>query len=223
VMPAFDLQDQSASFHVVVNPLVDWIWIGFGVLALGTIIALLPEVAFSFAVAGMPLAAEPTKTTGALLLVLMLGLSAPLRAQHMESAQSVPVVARTPLERAMQKRIICMCGTCGRQLLSECQCSIAQGMRTQLARLVADGKSEDEIVQYYIAKYGSQEPLAAPLDRGFNRLAWAVPYALGIGGFAMISVVAVKWSRRRQAPPAVVTEHDAAAEARLDEELRNLD
>ena len=42
VMPAFDLKDQTASLHVVINPLVNWIWVGFGVMALGTGIALLP-------------------------------------------------------------------------------------------------------------------------------------------------------------------------------------
>ncbi|MFB3855334.1 MAG: heme lyase CcmF/NrfE family subunit [Vicinamibacterales bacterium] len=54
VMAAFDLEDQSASFQLVVNPLVNWIWIGFGVLALGAGIALLPERAFGFAVAKLP-------------------------------------------------------------------------------------------------------------------------------------------------------------------------
>ncbi len=29
VMPAFDPKDQSASYHIVINPLVDWIWFGF--------------------------------------------------------------------------------------------------------------------------------------------------------------------------------------------------
>src|SRR6188508_2245257 len=70
VMPAFDLKDQSASLHVVINPLVDWIWIGFGVMALGTGIALLPERAYSFAVAKLP--AEAISTTTALLVVLSL-------------------------------------------------------------------------------------------------------------------------------------------------------
>ena len=28
-------------------------------------------------------------------------------------------------------------------------------------------------------KYGSQEVLAAPIDKGFNRLAWLLPYAVG--------------------------------------------
>ena len=30
VMPGFDLQDQSVTLQVVINPLVDWIWVGFG-------------------------------------------------------------------------------------------------------------------------------------------------------------------------------------------------
>ena len=42
---------QTASLQIVVNPLVNWIWIGFGVMAFGTGIALLPERAFSFALA----------------------------------------------------------------------------------------------------------------------------------------------------------------------------
>jgi cytochrome c biogenesis factor len=37
-----------------VNPLVDWIWMGFGLMALGTGIALLPEGTYSFALAKLP-------------------------------------------------------------------------------------------------------------------------------------------------------------------------
>ena len=75
---------------------------------------------------------------------------------------------------------------------------------------------------------GSQEPLAEPIDRGFNRLAWAVPYLVGAGGLAFIGTVAVKWSRRRDADdaqPGVAGERvaDSALESRLDDELRDLD
>src|ERR1700733_2132235 len=38
-----DLGSQTASLQININPLVDWIWFGFGILALGTGIALLPE------------------------------------------------------------------------------------------------------------------------------------------------------------------------------------
>jgi cytochrome c-type biogenesis protein CcmF len=227
VMPAFDLKDQSASLHVVINPLVNWIWVGFGIMALGTGIALLPERAYSFAAARFP--AEAATTTTALLVLLFLtGLAAPVWAQHSESGMTVPVVARTPIERTMQKRLICMCRDCGRQLLAACQCGYAFRMRAELAQLVADGKSEQEIVDYYLAKYGSQEPLAEPIDRGFNRLAWAVPYLLGAGGLALVGTVAVKWSRRRDtedAKPVVAGDRvaDSELESRLDDELRDLD
>ena len=52
---------------MTVNPLVNWIWFGFAVMALGTGIALLPESAFAFAVAKIPGGAATT----ALLLVLL--------------------------------------------------------------------------------------------------------------------------------------------------------
>jgi cytochrome c-type biogenesis protein CcmF len=54
VMPAYDVNDQSMSLQVVVTPLVNWIWMGFGILVLGTGIALLPERAFTFALARVP-------------------------------------------------------------------------------------------------------------------------------------------------------------------------
>jgi len=69
VMAAFDLQTQSATLHVVVNPLVNWIWAGFGVLALGTLIALLPESSYALAASRVPGGAA---TTLPLLLALLL-------------------------------------------------------------------------------------------------------------------------------------------------------
>ena len=54
VMPAYELGDQSMSLQVVVNPLVNWIWAGFGVLLIGTGIALLPERAFALALSRLP-------------------------------------------------------------------------------------------------------------------------------------------------------------------------
>jgi cytochrome c-type biogenesis protein CcmF len=59
VMPAYDLGDQSMSLQVVINPLVNWIWFGFGMLVIGTGIALLPERAFEFALNRVP-ASAPT-------------------------------------------------------------------------------------------------------------------------------------------------------------------
>ncbi len=54
VMPAYELGEQSMSLQVVINPLVNWIWAGFGLLVIGTGIALLPERAFAFAAGRVP-------------------------------------------------------------------------------------------------------------------------------------------------------------------------
>jgi cytochrome c-type biogenesis protein CcmF len=228
VMPAFDPKDQSASYHIVINPLVDWIWFGFAVIAIGTGIALLPERAYSFAVAKLP-SEIATTTTSLIVLLAVLGAAGDARAQHVETGTTIPVIARSPLEKAMQKKLICMCRTCGRQLLSECTCSKAVEMRAELAKLVADGKNEQQIVDFYIAQYGSEEPLASPIDRGFNRLAWAVPYVLGSAGLLLVGMVAVRWTRRQPGTPTDAPQTEAAEradpalESRLDDELRDLD
>jgi len=218
VLAGFDVQAQSATLHLVINPLVNWIWAGFVILALGTFIALLPERAFNFATGRVPAGAATT-------MLLLLVLVAPLRAQHTEGVSEAFLVPRTPLERDLQKEIICMCGTCGRKRLSECTCGMAASMRGEVARLVGEGKTREQVYEYFMAKYGSQEPLASPLDEGFNRLAWAVPYLIGLVGAASIGTLAVRWSRSRPAAAAVDVPvgADPELEQRLADELRNLD
>jgi cytochrome c-type biogenesis protein CcmF len=226
VLAAYEVQTQNATYAVTINPLVDWIWLGFGVLAFGTGIALLPERAFVFAGAKLPAGAVTTS-----LMLLLLLLPVPARAQHVESPQNVAVIPKTPLERQLQHEIICMCGTCGRQRLSDCQCGIAAAMRTELAGLVAKGMTREQVYQYYIDKYGSQEPLASPIDKGFNRVAWALPYVAGGTGAALLGFVAIRWTRREDAVPSAaassgdsgVAPEDPALRARLDDELRDLD
>jgi cytochrome c-type biogenesis protein CcmF len=216
----------------VVNPLVNWIWLGFGVLALGTGIALLPERAFNYALARLPPEASIPAAAAPLILLLLLVPTTSAFAQeagllpHEQLEQTVLLVPKTELEKDLHRSIICMCGTCGRKNLAECTCSEAARMRSEIAGLVSQGKSRDEIVQYHIDKYGSQEPLAAPLDRGFNRLAWLLPYALGAGGLVVAALAAVRWSRHAAAASRrgdEATESSPELEARLDDELSQLD
>jgi cytochrome c-type biogenesis protein CcmH/NrfF len=97
-------------------------------------------------------------------------------------------------------------------------------MRVELAGLVASGMNADQVVKYYVDKYGSEEVLAAPINRGFNQLLWALPYAVGAVGIVVIGGLAIRWSRRRAAQqPAAITAADPELERRLDDELRDLD
>jgi cytochrome c-type biogenesis protein CcmF len=74
VMAAYDVQQQTGQFHVVVNPLVNWIWAGFGLLAFGTLIAMLPERSFAFSTATAPGAAGSAGPAGSASVTTKAGL-----------------------------------------------------------------------------------------------------------------------------------------------------
>jgi cytochrome c-type biogenesis protein CcmF len=220
VLAEYQVDTQAASIQVKVNPLVNWIWFGIAVMFIGTIIALLPERAFAFAAQKVPAGAA---TTSMVLLIVLAG-GTTLRAQtHVDTGRPVALLSRSPLEKTMQGKIVCMCGTCGRQRINECTCGTAEQMRIELAGLVNKGMTEDQIVTYYVTKYGSEEVLASPIDRGFNRIAWFLPYVIGVAGVAFIGAMAVRWSRRRPARQETIASGDPELERRLDEELRDLD
>jgi cytochrome c-type biogenesis protein CcmF len=231
VLAGFDAERQTATLHIVINPLVNWIWLGFGVMALGTGIALLPERAFAFGVAKASADTAGGAATTTLLLLLAIGLTlwpATAHAQHSEgvAAESAYLVPQSDLERDVQKELVCTCGGCGRQRVSECTCGIAANMRKQIAMLVAEGKTREQIKQYFVDQNGSEEPLVVPTDKGFNRLAWAVPYVVGSLGAVGAFGLALRWSRAKSsatANPADATPVDPALEDRLSNELRDLD
>jgi cytochrome c-type biogenesis protein CcmH/NrfF len=205
----------------VVNALVNWVWFGFGILALGTGIALLPERALSFASAKA--GAAQAASAAVLVLGLVLG-PAPLFAQSHQEGVSISAIApRNETERRLYERLVCLCGSCGKEPIGTCTCSYAAGVRQEVAVLVDAGGTEDAIIAELIARYGSQELLGKPHERGFNRLAWLLPYMMGVSGLVFIGAMATRWSRRSAPVPQEVAPEDPALAERLDDELRNLD
>jgi cytochrome c-type biogenesis protein CcmF len=239
--PDVDFGTQTISLQVVVNPLVNWIWLGFGVLAFGTGIALLPERTYSFALGKLPLDVASSNATTALTILALVGASlvqpatlaaqeqgedkAPVAAEeHVADPNAAITPSRNALEEELRHEIGCICGTCAHEALSKCTCGYAQQMRAELRGQIDQDKTRDEIIAHLIQLYGGQHFLMAPIDEGFNRLAWIVPYALAGTGFIVVGLVAIRWSRQRDAsgdnPLAPV---DPVIEERLDDELRNLD
>jgi cytochrome c-type biogenesis protein CcmF len=225
-----DLATQTATLQIVVNPLVNWIWFGFGIMALGTGIALLPERAFSFAIAKLPVeAAASTTALTILLAVLLLGNSTVSAQRGMggpadQNIQS-SYYARNEFEKKMQHEIVCTCGACGHATIAECRkdpCMTSHEMRAELASLIDQGKNHDQIIQAFITKYGSEEMLGAPIDKGFSRLAWLFPYLVGATSAVAIGFAAVKWTRKAEDTPEAAP-LDAELEERIDDELRDLD
>ena len=221
-LASYDIGDQSANFQLTVNPLVNWLWFGFTVLALGTGIALLPESTFAFTAAKVP--AGAATTSGLILALILGGLTTSARAQPPPVQMAELTAEQQTLEAELKTELVCVCGSCSHLPLSDCTCSEADHMRGLLNQQVALGKDRAEVYQYFIDTYGSQEPLGAPIG-AFNQLAWLLP--MFVGGTVLIGfgVVALRWSRRdpelQQSPAALPA--DEQLEDRLDDELRNLD
>ena len=67
--------------------------------------------------------------------------------------------------------------------------------------MIDQGKSHDEIIQAFVTLYGSEEMLGAPINKGFNRLAWLIPYLVGATGAVIVGFAAHAWSRRPPTSP----------------------
>jgi cytochrome c-type biogenesis protein CcmF len=221
VLAGYDVAKQAATYAITVNPLVNWIWFGFGVMAIGSIIALLPDSAFAFATAKVPAGAATTS-------ILLLGLLLPPASVRAQTAQSVAPVQKSELRRQLEGDIMCTCGC--RAPLNDCPMGpTCPGLKEQNAKLdkfLAAGMSRQQIRAAFVAEAGTQAVLTAPIDEGVNRLAWLLPYALGLTGALTAAVMAFRWTSRGPQTPAIASASSSEApdlRARLDDELRDLD
>ena len=77
-----------------------------------------------------------------------------------------------------------MCPVCSGQSVSESNAQLAIDMRTTIRKQLEEGKTKDEILQYFVARYG-ETILSSPPAKGFNILIWLLP-TLGIILFGLI-------------------------------------
>ena len=218
VMPAFEIEEQTASVEVHINPLVNWVWFGFGILAIGTGIALLPEASLAFAAAKLP--AEVATASVLLLSILLSGGSA--FAQHVETGQDPRLQLVSAEAREVSHKLACWCGGCSRLPVGQCSCGHCAPIRAEVDAFLKEGQSEAQILQYYVAKFGGNQVLSEPPTSGSGSVVWAMPIVVGVGGFLTAAYLAMRWSRRPSFAGAPGVE-DPEMAARLDDELRNLD
>ena len=113
-----------------------------------------------------------------------------------------------------------MCPVCS-TTLDQSDSPIARRMKADIARRIAAGDSKKEIEDALVAEFG-QQILASPPKKGFNLLAWILPFVALFGGALVLGLLAWRWSRNREpSPPAA--QLSPALERRVDEELARFD
>jgi cytochrome c-type biogenesis protein CcmH len=130
---------------------------------------------------------------------------------------SLPASANAATVGSIAEELICQCGCT--LVLANCthsECMSRDTMTTLIEQKLAQGQSEEQIIQSFVARYGEQV-LASPPKRGFNLMAWITPFAAILFGGGVIYLATRKWvSRGRRAQTSVVTEDEEK-----NEEYRN--
>jgi cytochrome c-type biogenesis protein CcmH len=130
------------------------------------------------------------------------------------------------LEReAKQLEAKLMAPCCWAQQVSLHQSPAADEIKQTIRKLLAEGKTSQQILDIYVAQYGDRI-LAEPPARGFSRLIYVAPWVFLVASVGL--VIAVIRRLRAVSPAPARAEGSAAPPSddeadRIDEELRNLD
>jgi cytochrome c-type biogenesis protein CcmH/NrfF len=119
----------------------------------------------------------------------------------------------------LSHRLMCQCGCA--QLLGECDHVGCPDRDTELGELsaaVAAGKSDEEILDGFVAKYGAVVR-AAPTTHGFDLVAWIAPFAVFAAALLGTILLIRRWSgvsgaQAQAAAPAAATNDPAERERR---------
>jgi len=139
------------------------------------------------------------KRLALLLLIAVVALS-PL---VVSAADAVPTEKDSVASsRAVKLSEKLRCLVCQNQTIAESNAELAQDLRRQVHEQIAAGKSDDEIVDYMVARYGDFV-LYQPPVKATTMLLWGGPaLLLLLGAFGVVRVLR---ARRAEAEPPPLT------------------
>ncbi len=116
------------------------------------------------------------------------------------------------------------CPVCENIPLDVCPTQACAQWRDLIRQMLAQGKTPDEIKQYFVTNYGDRV-LATPPARGFNWLVYILPPVLFLLGVLILFSAFRSWRASASAQPAQNSPPQAANNTdeyirRLEEELR---
>ena len=111
-----------------------------------------------------------------------------------------------------------MCPVCDAQTIDGSNAQISRDMRAKVQELLNEGKSNSEIKDYFVLRYG-EDILAAPKGIGFNLLAWIMPIFIVLGGISItfLALKNMRCSNTKAALTVTSNQHD------LSEYLKQVD
>jgi cytochrome c-type biogenesis protein CcmH len=90
------------------------------------------------------------------------------------------------------------CPKCQNQSIADSDAGIAQDMRTRVHTMILEGKSDEDIVDYFVSRYGDFVSYRPPVNAGTSIL-WLGPIVLLLGGGVLIVLLLRNASRKAAA------------------------
>jgi len=228
------------------------VWIGFLILAFGTLVCLIPQFVVD------KLQWKPKTRIGraadaglmlAIIAGVTLGIASQARADTPPAASSgehVPAGMgmgaagggyaaqnrpKNDTESKAMDELLCPCG-CARQSILICDCATAAKLRAKVQAVMADAKLDtpadrehayDQVLAAFTADYG-EDVLATPRSKA----SWLAPIVVVVAGLGALAVFGRRWLRSGQAhamatPAAGTATTDDKYADKLDDELAETD
>lgn len=153
ILTGYQERTQQANFRVYINPLINWVWIGFGFLMIGTAICLIPQSAIDNVTGRGSSGGKGKGASEAVLVLLVAGAVALGFTGSAEAAQPAEHVDQTAVRsgghnvsqgaahlfrpdssvaKELMRELVCLCGGCSRESVLECRCGYAAGEREKV-------------------------------------------------------------------------------------------
>lgn len=137
-----------------------------------------------------------------LVTLLIVASLAQVNGLHAQTPEPPPTGSYSESQAQGIDRMI-MCPVCPAETIDQAQVEISFQMRAVVRGMLADGKERDEILDFFVERYG-KDILAAPPKTGANLVAWLAP----VGGFGagLVAVFLIIRSMSRQRPALVTVQ-----------------
>ena len=134
---------------------------------------------------------------------------------------ALPVLAQDPsMDEVNHVARKLNCPTCQSLNLEDCRTQTCDQWRGQIKDLLAEGYTEQEVLDWFIARFGV-EVLQEPPRQGRGLFAWLLPIVGLLAGVSWLAFVLRRWSAAKPAEAAAAT---ALPEDAIDDEtLRKIE
>lgn len=115
-----------------------------------------------------------------------------------------------PEQRARYRTLVneLRCLVCQNQNLADSDAELAADLRREVYRMIRDGRSDDDIVEFMVARYGEFVLYRPPLEAKTVVL-WIGPFVLGAGGLVLL-ILHLRRRPSAQTPVAPLTDEERA-------------